>query len=161
MNPFDNILVYLDGSEGSINALMYSIMISKKTGAELHAVYVVNTKALNDLVKSNIFAPWERESYLKDLKEDAKRHIKHAVKLSLKKEVQINAFEMEGSPHIEVADYIRKNSIDLLVMGSINEIKSRREELLGENDRLLRTAGCAVLTVRDDDDIIWDKFEEL
>ena len=57
--PYSRILVYLDGSEGSINALMYSIILAKSTGAELHAVYVVNTKALGDLVRSHIFVDQE------------------------------------------------------------------------------------------------------
>ena len=34
--PFLDILTYLDGSEGSLSALMYSIMLSKSTGARLH-----------------------------------------------------------------------------------------------------------------------------
>ena len=31
--PFDDILVYLDGSEGSMAASMYAILLAKETGA--------------------------------------------------------------------------------------------------------------------------------
>ena len=34
--PFDDILVYLDGSEGSMAASMYAILLAKETGARLH-----------------------------------------------------------------------------------------------------------------------------
>lgn len=157
--PFSKILVYLDGSEGSISALMYSIMLAKSSGAELHTVYVVNTKALGDLVKSRIFINEEQNEYLKDLKEDAKRHIKHALKLSASKDIDIETAILEGSPHNEIISYIKSNSIDLLIIGSVNVIRSRREELLSENDRMLRTSDCPVLVVKDNDQI-WNDFEE-
>lgn len=66
---------------------------------------------------------------------------------------------MEGSPHKEIINYVKQNGIDLLVIGSVNAIRSRREELTSENDRMLRTAPCPVLVIRDDDDI-WAEFEE-
>ncbi len=157
--PFSEILVYLDGSEGSISALMYSIMLAKSSGARLHAVYVVNTKALGDLVKSRIFINEEQSEYLQDLKEDAKRHIKHALKLSASKDIDIDTAILEGSPHNEISSYIKSNGIDLLIIGSVNVIRSRREELLSENDRMLRTSECPVLVVKDNDQI-WNDFEE-
>lgn len=157
--PFSKILVYLDGSEGSVSALMYSIMLAKSTGSELHAVYVVNTKALGDLVKSRIFINEEQNEYLTDLKEDAKRHIKHALKLSASKDIDVETAILEGSPHSEISSYIKVNNIDLLVICSLNVIRSRREELLSENDRMLRTSECPVLVVKDNDEI-WNEFEE-
>ena len=68
--PFLDTLVYLDGTEGSISALMYSIMLAKSTDTRLHVLYVVNTKALGDLVKSHIFVDQEKSEYLMDLKKD-------------------------------------------------------------------------------------------
>ena len=158
--PFSNLLVYLDGSEGSLNALMYGIMLAKSTGARLHALYVVNTKALSDLVKSHVFIDQEKEDYLTDLRDDSQRHVRHAKKLAATKDLDVEAMVAEGSPHLEVLNYVKDNSIDLLLLGSINVIRSRRDELTSENDRILRTAQCPVLVVKDDDDI-WDKFEEM
>ncbi len=157
--PFLDILVYLDGSEGSISALMYSIMLAKSTEARLHALYVVNTKALGELVKSHIFVDQEKSEYLADLKKDASRHIRHAEKLAAQKGVSITTSVIEGSPHSEVMNYIKNNHIDLLSLGSINVIRSRREELTSENDRMLRTSPCPVIVVKDNDDI-WSMFEE-
>lgn len=157
--PFLDMLVYLDGSEGSMSALMYSIMLAKNTGARLHAVYVVNSKALGDLVLSHIFIDEEKSEYLQDLKKDAERHLRHARKLALQKGVEIETCELEGAPHSEVMKYIKERHIDLLVLGPVNMIRSRREELTSENDRMLRTCPCPVLVVKDSDDI-WTMFEE-
>ena len=157
--PFTDMLVYLDGSEGSMSALMYSILLAKSTSSRLHALYVVNTKALGDLVSSHIFVDVEKSEYLSEIKKDAKRHLRHAEKLAAQKGVRINVAEFEGSPHGEVMRYIKENHIDLLLLGSVNVIRSRREELASENDRMMRTSPCPVLVVKDDERI-WSMFEE-
>ena len=158
--PYSRILVYLDGSEGSINALMYSIILAKSTGAELHAVYVVNTKALGDLVRSHIFVDQEKAEYQEDLKKDAARHIRHAEKLASSKDLDIVTAVIEGSPHHVILDYIKMHGIDMLAIGPVNAIRSRRDELTSENDRMLRTAPCPVFVVRESDDI-WEEFGEV
>lgn len=157
--PFSKVLIYLDGSEGSISALMYAIMLAKSTKAELYAAYVINTKALGDLVKSRIFINEERSEYLSDLTKDASRHIRHAEKLASSKDIDIKTAILEGSPHSEISSYVKENGIDLLIVGSVNVIRSRREELLSESDRMLRTSDCPVLVVKDNDEI-WNTFEE-
>ncbi len=157
--PFSKILVYLDGSEGSMTALMYAILLASSVKAELHASYVVNTKALSELVKARVFVNQEKLEYMEDLKKDAKRHIRHSERLAASKNVDIHTSIMEGSPHKEILSYMKQHGIDLLVMGSVNAIRSRREELASETDRMLRTAPCPVMVIRDDYDI-WAEFEE-
>ena len=159
--PYRNILVYLDGSEGSMTAAMYAILLASASKASLHAVYVVNTKALGDLVRSRIFVDQEKAEFLSDLKKDAGRHIRHTERLAASKDVAITTASLEGSPHKEIVSYIKENDIDLLVLGSVNAICSRRDELTSENDRMLRTSPCPVLVVRDSDDSIWQQFEEV
>ena len=158
--PFSRVLVYLDGSEGSLNALMYGIMIAKSMNVQLHAAYIINTKALVELVRSHVFIDEEKNDYLNDLREDASRHLRHAKKLATSKDIDITVYSVEGSPHIEILNYIRDNDIDLLLLGSVNKIRSRREELASENERMLRTVQCPVLILKDDMDL-WSSFEEV
>lgn len=157
--PFTDILVYLDGSEPSMSAAMYSILLAKSTGARLHAIYVVNSKALGDLVNARIFVSQEKTEYLADLRKDAERHIRHIEKLADSKEMFVDTVIAEGSPTAEVGKYVKENGIDLLVLGSVNVIRSRRDELTSETDRMLRTVSCPVLVSRNDD-YIWRMFEE-
>ena len=159
--PYKSILVYLDGSEESMTAAMYAILLASSSKAKLHAVYVVNTKALGDLVRSRIFVDQERNEFLDDLKKDAGRHIRHTERLAASKDVPITAVSLEGSPHKEVISYMKRNDIDLLVLGAVNAIRSRRDELTSENDRMLRTSPCPVVVVRDAGDRIWEEFEEV
>ncbi|MDY5908723.1 MAG: universal stress protein, partial [Bullifex sp.] len=59
--PYSRILVYLDGSEGSMSAAMYAVLLARASGASLHAVYVVNTKAISDLVNARVFISSEKQ----------------------------------------------------------------------------------------------------
>ena len=157
--PYSRILVYLDGSEGSMSAAMYAVLLARASGAALHAVYVVNTKAISDLVNARVFISSEKQEYLTDLRKDASRHLRHMEKLAASKDVDVTLESREGVPSAEVSSYIKDHGIDLLVLGSINVVRSRREELTSENDRMMRTAPCPVLVARDDDDL-WEMFEE-
>ncbi len=158
--PYSRILVYLDGSEGSMSAAMYAVLLARSSGASLHAIYVINTKAISDLVNARVFISSEKQEYLSDLEKDAARHLRHMEKLAAGKDLDVTAVTREGVPSFEVNRYIKEQGIDLLVIGSINVVRSRREELTSENDRMMRTAPCPVLVARDDDDL-WDMFEEL
>lgn len=156
---FENILVYIDSSESALAAAMHAVLLAKELGSRLTGLYVVDTKSVSDLVKARIFVDVERELYEADLKGDAERYLNHVRKLALRKGVDIEAVTLQGSISQEVRSYIKGNGIDLLVMGGVSEIRSRRDEMLTETDRLLRTAPCPVLLVRDDSGI-WESFEE-
>lgn len=156
--PFKDIVVYLDGSESSMTAAMYGIKMAAQNGARLTAVYVVNTKALSELVKAGIFVAIERDEYQRDLQADADRYLRHVVKLAAQLQLEIETVKLEGATHVMVKQLLKERKADLLVLGGITDIRSRREELSSETDRMMRTSPCPVLVVRDDDDI-WLEFE--
>lgn len=156
--PFKHIVVYIDGSESSMTAIMYAIKLAKEHDSSLTAVYVINTKALSELVKAGIFVAVERDEYQKDLILDADRYLHHAECLAEQKDLAIETVKLEGTVHVVVKELLKEKQADLLVLGGITDIRSRREELASETDRMMRTAPCPVLIVRDDDDI-WFEFE--
>lgn len=49
--PFSDMLVYLDGSEGSMSAAMYAVLLAKGTGSRLHALYCINTQLPDTTVR--------------------------------------------------------------------------------------------------------------
>ena len=156
--PFKDIVVYLDGSESSITAAMYGIKMAVENEARLTVVYVVNTKALSELVKAGIFVAIERDEYQRDLQADADRYLRHVAKLAAQMQLEIETVKLEGAIHVVVRQLLKERKADLLVLGGITDIRSRREELSSETDRMMRTSPCPVLVVRDDDDI-WLEFE--
>jgi len=156
---FKKILVYVDNSESAVEAAMYSILLAKENKTKLDVLYVVDTKSVSDLYKAHIFVDIEKVDYERDLEHDADKYIRHIKRMALKKQVEVNTHIVNGNAPVEVNKYIKDNAIDLLVLPKVSNIRSRREELTSDLDRILRTSKVPVLIVRADEEI-WDKFDE-
>jgi nucleotide-binding universal stress UspA family protein len=158
--PIRKIMVYIDGSEQSITAAQYAIVLAKALGAELYALYVVDTRALAELVKSRIFLEAEQDEYRRDLDGDATRYLNHVRELARRKGVPVSAEKASGAVHVEIKAKVAELGVDLLVLGEISQIRSRRDELYNETERAMRIAPCPVLIAKGEDKI-WDLYEAL
>ena len=158
--PIKKILVYVDGTEGSITAAQYAVVLGRATGAQLSALYVVNTRALDDLLKARIFIKAEEEEYKRDLEADANRYLNHVQSLARKKGVTMEAVSASGAVNQEIKRYVRENEIDLLVIGELSRVRSRRDEFYNEAERAMRSVSCSVLIVKDEDRV-WELYDTL
>ena len=149
--PIDKIMVFIDGTEQSVTAAQYAICLASATGAELIALYVVNMRAMEDLLKARIFLSDEEAEYEHDLEADARRYLNYVGELATKKGVNVVKKHSKGSVHKEIVDAIEADGIDLLVIGELSRIRSRRDEFYDESERAMRAAPCSVLIVKDDD----------
>jgi nucleotide-binding universal stress UspA family protein len=149
--PIRRILVYVDGTEGSITAAQYAICLARWYRAELAALYVVNTRALGELLKARIFIKAEQEEYQRELEQDSQRYLNHVRSLARKKGLAIETASVSGTVHQEIKNYVLQNRIDLLVMGELSSVRSRRDELYDEAERALRSVPCSVLVVKDEE----------
>ena len=158
--PIDKIMAYIDGSEQSITAAQYAICLARSTRAELYVLYVINTRALDDLVKARIFLQEEQVEYHRDLEADADRYLRHVQSLALKKGVDVRTIRADGTVHVEAKNKVRELGIDLFVIGELSRIRSRRDEFYNEVERAMRGVECSVLIVKDEDRV-WDLFDSL
>lgn len=147
--PIQKIMVYVDGTEQSIAAAQYAICLAASTGAELIVQYVVNTRAVEDLLKARIFLQDEQIEYERDMEADAYRYLDYVGALAAKKGVSIIKKHSSGSVHKEIIDAVRENNIDLLVIGELSRIGSRRDEFYDETEQAMRGVSCSVLIVKD------------
>jgi nucleotide-binding universal stress UspA family protein len=145
----ERILVYLDGSEESITAAEYAVMLARQTDAHLYAAYVINTRALTELVRSRIFLEAEEREYARDLETDADRYLRHMEKAAEQKHVPVTLIRRSGNVHQEIVKLIDDERIDLLVLGELARVRSRRDEFYDEAERAMRSAKCSVLIVKD------------
>jgi nucleotide-binding universal stress UspA family protein len=158
--PIKRILVYIDGTESSITAAQYAVVLSRSYRAELTALYVVNTRALDDLLKARIFIKTEEEEYKRDLEEDANRYLNHVRSLARKKGLAIETLSTSGTVHQEIKSYVQEHDVDLLVMGELSHVRSRRDEFYNEAERAMRSVPCSVLVVKDEERV-WELYDAL
>ena len=158
--PIDRILVYVDGTEASITAAQYAICLARAYQAELAALYVVNTRALNELLKARIFIQAEEQEYKRDLDEDANRYLNHVRSLARKKGLALETISASGNVHQEIKDCIRERDIDMLVIGELSHVRSRRDEFYDEAERAMRSVSCSVLVVKDEERV-WQLYDSL
>ncbi len=159
-SPIKKIMVYIDGSEQSITAAQYALCLSKFTRADLTAFYVINTKALDDLLKARIFLKEEQMEYERDLEEDARRYLNHVRELARDKGIAVETKSAMGNVHQEIVKIIKEEGFDLLIIGELSHIRSRRDEFYDETERAMRVVPCSVLIVKDEDSV-WEHYESL
>jgi len=159
-NPIKKIMVYVDGTEQSVTAAQYAICLASFSGAELIAHYVINTRAVEDLLKARIFLKDEQVEYEHDMEADAERYLNYINELAIKKGVSIIKKRSRGNVHKEIVDSIEADDVDLLVIGELSRIRSRRDEFFDETERAMRAVPCSVLIVKDEDRV-WEMYESL
>ncbi|MBW7988712.1 MAG: universal stress protein [Planctomycetes bacterium] len=159
-NPIKKIMVYVDGTEQSVTAAQYAICLASFSGAELIAYYVINTRAVEDLLKARIFLKDEQVEYEHDMEADAERYLNYINELAMKKGVSVIKKRSRGNVHREIVDSIEADDVDLLVIGELSRIRSRRDEFFDETERAMRAVTCSVLIVKDEDRV-WEMYESL
>jgi len=152
--PIKKIMVYIDGTEQSIIAAQYALCLMKSTNAELIAFYVINIRALSDLVKARIFIKEEQAEYERDLEADAERYLNHVRELAQRKGLAIETVTAKGDVREEIVKKVKEEAIDLLIIGELSRIRSRRDELYNESERAMRSVTCSVLIVKNEDKVI-------
>jgi len=159
-SPIKKIMVYIDGTEQSITAAQFAICLARFHNAELLAYYVINTKALDELLKASIFLKDEQMEYEHDLEEDAKRYLNYVQELARSKNMLITTKSRTGSVYQEIVNAVKEEAIDLLIIGELSRIRSRRDEFYDETERAMRSAPCSVLIVKDEERV-YELFESL
>ena len=159
-SPIKKIMVYVDGTEQSITAAQYAICLASFSGAELIAYYVINTRAMEDLLRARIFLKDEQVEYEHDMETDAERYLNYVNELAVKKGVPVVRKCSKGTVHKEIVDAITEENIDLLVIGELSRIRSRRDEFYDETERAMRAVPCSVLIIKDEDRV-WEMYESL
>lgn len=147
----NRIMVYIDGSESSIIAAQYAICLARRLEASLDAIYVVDEKNLENLLKARIFIPEEKLDYEHDLEEDGMRYLNYVRNQARMKGLEIDTILKKGIVHREVSNNVRDREIDLLVLGELDELTFRKDSFYDEKERILHQVKCSVLVVKDKD----------
>ncbi|MBA4391018.1 MAG: universal stress protein [Syntrophus sp. (in: bacteria)] len=141
---FKKILCPLDFSEFTGEIVEYAVSIARNFGAELHFLHVIPNL--------NYFTPYESfltpenliaiENNIEAAVDKDFDKIMNIIDMSVKKIVK------NGAPFVEIIEYVKAESIDLVVMGTHG--RSGIEHILigSVAEKVVRKSPCPVLTIR-------------
>jgi len=137
---YNQILVATDGSDNAQRATRQALALARQYGAELHAVYVIETRTGYD---NAIVDP---DTVRQNLREDGDEALT-AVETEGKPDVSVVTSVREGVPHEELLSYIEEQEIDLVVMGAKGRSAFKTILLGSTTEALLRADQVPVLVV--------------
>jgi nucleotide-binding universal stress UspA family protein len=148
---FQNVVVAVSGSEASVNAAKYGILMAKRFRCNLITVYVVDTATLKELLLSRIFVEDESADYEKGLEENGHRYLNYIAELASKKGVSIEKSLRKGAVSTEIIKAAEDSRADIILLGGFEEKESIRDTLSRQHREILRHAKCSVLVVKEPD----------
>ena len=94
---FSNIVVAITGSDASILAAKYAIVMAKLYRCRISAVYVVDTATIRQLTLSKIFIQEESQEYEKSLEANGERYLSFVEELARAKGVKVDRIIRRGA----------------------------------------------------------------
>jgi len=118
-----NILVAINGSEGSIRAAKYAIMLARSYKLELKFVYVIDSATIKYLGMNQILAKDEQTDYKVDLAYEGQDYLEYVSGLAASKGLGCQTELRDGSVVTEVLDVAKAFEADLIVIGATERKK--------------------------------------
>ena len=143
---YDTVLLATDGSETADRAADRAIDLAATYGADLHALYVIETRTAYD---NAIVDPEEVEA---NLRSEGREILDTVADRAAEAGVDAETAVEEGVPADTVEAYAETHDADVIVLGRRGRSGLRRALLGSTTDALVRTCPVPVLVVGDDAD---------
>ena len=150
MKPLiSNIVVAVTGTDASILAAKYSIVLAKTYHCKLTAVYVVDTATIRQLTMSKIFIQEEAADYEKSLEANGSRYLVYVDELAGAKGVKVEKVMRKGAIFTEILQVADEKKADLILLGGW-EKDTKTRDIIGHSHReIMANAKCSVLLVKE------------
>ena len=152
MGKFEKVLVCVDGSESSMKAADYAVMLAKQSGAEVFALNVIVSQ-LGYAYSAGPFGlvtPNTINDILKKSKQEAQKWFddigKNAVTNRVKFKTEVVVSPTSTVPAI--VDYAERNKIDLIVVGTRGRSGFTKLLLGSVASGVVTYASCPVMVVK-------------
>jgi universal stress protein A len=140
------ILVPVDFSDHSLRALDAAKSLAEKFGASLHLLTVVPDPFAFPS-PGPMYVPVSPQ-YVDGLRHDAEAHLHGLLSAAETARFHGHYGVLFGDAHAEILDYISREQIDLVVMGTHGRSGVVRALMGSVAEKVVRTAPCPVLVVR-------------
>ena len=146
---FSNIVVSVSGSDASVLAAKYAIVLSKLYQCRLSAVYVVDIATIRQLTLSKIFVKEESQEYEKSLKANGERYLSFVEELALAKGLKIEKEIRHGTVYTEILAAAEDKKADLIIIGGWEKERSPRDIFSHTYREIMINAKCSVLLAKE------------
>jgi universal stress protein A len=147
MPPIKSILVPTDFSPASDIAFRYAVDLAVTQDSAVHVIHAVDEASLAAAYADGLYV--EPRGLREQLVAEANRRLQPMVALCVATGVAATSETVVGGPARMIADVARRRASDLIVMGTHGRGGFAHLLLGSVAERVVRTAPCAVLTVRD------------
>lgn len=138
-----HILVPMDFSEHSIQALNYALELAGKLGARLTLVHVFQTPTVGTQAMSPALATVFQQLEL-EASQTMDDHVRHVREAGL----EARAIIVHGVPFQQILDLADAKQVDLIVMGTQGRTGLQHFVLGSVAEKVVRLAPCPVLVTR-------------
>ncbi len=146
MEQIKKILVPIDFSDYSKNALKYAIQFAKQFNAKIYLVYVVEPIIYPaDFSMGQVAIP----SADIDLHSRAEEELRKLSKDFINGSLQVEILIKTGKPFIEIIETASANDIDLIIIATHGHTGVEHLLFGSTAEKVVRKAPCPVLTLRE------------
>jgi nucleotide-binding universal stress UspA family protein len=146
---FSNIVVSISGSDASVLAAKYAIIMAKQYRCALSAAYVVDTATIRQLTLSKIFIQEESQEYEKSLEANGERYLSFVEELARAKGVKIERELRRGAVYTEILSVADEKKADLIILGGWEKDRNARDIISHAHREIMVNAKCSVLLVKE------------
>ncbi len=146
---FTNLLVAISGSDSSIYAAKYGIIMAKLYRCRLSAIYVVDTATIRQLTLSKIFIQEESADYERSLEANGERYLSFVEELARAKGVRAERELRRGAIYTEILAAAHEKKADLILLGGWERDRSARDIISHAHREIMVNAHCSVLVVKE------------
>jgi len=146
---FTNIVTAVTGSEASIMAAKYAIVMAKIYHCRLNVVYVVDTATIKQLTLSKIFIQEESTEYEKSLEVNGQRYLSFVEELANAKGIKIEKEIRRGAVYTEILHAADSCKADLIILGGWERDRSAKDIIGQAHREIMNNAKCSVLLVKE------------
>ena len=137
---FKKIVVAVNGSEKSINALKYAIVMAKLYHLQLRVVYVIDTCSIKKLLLTKFFVKSEADRINEQLEFDGQKYLAYSKSLAESKSIKVELDLRRGAVFSEIVRSANEFSANIIILGSCNNNSCLE---------IMENAPCNVLAVNE------------
>jgi nucleotide-binding universal stress UspA family protein len=154
---YTNILIPVDGSNASQQALKYGVSVATNFGATIHALYVLDRKALP--------VPEERlpsdETITKEIADEVELAFNEAQTLGTDAGLSVQTERREGDPTEEILRYATEQHCDIIVQSPTRESRFAHFLHRSATTQIVQSAPIPVVTIPESDSHYKSKVETI